>query len=128
MIDEREKERIIWDTKVEAINKLSAELQSKPDHCKRIFRDDVGSILNAYREGDVSFRDAVLRIKGIEFEKTKEGRMKSDCGDFGCSTIECGINDWDCVAIQVMRSLKHAWEHNADVEVTVKKRVAIKDE
>lgn len=44
-----------WTQKVKELNDILAELERKPEHLKLYFdNNDVGSILNAYKEGDIS--------------------------------------------------------------------------
>lgn len=52
----------IWEEKRQQVNKLVQELQKKPDHEKHGHYLNPGSILNAYREGDLLFDDAVHEL------------------------------------------------------------------
>lgn len=61
---EKQKEERIWRQKAEKLNELHRELQGKPDAFKLGYIEDPGGILNAYREGDISFEDAVEAIDG----------------------------------------------------------------
>ena len=58
-----------WEQKREEINRLLRELQLKPIEAKRGYQLSVGGILNAYREGDISFEDAcnLLEVKRREW-------------------------------------------------------------
>jgi hypothetical protein len=47
-----------WKDKVEELNRLHQELQQKPETEKRGYSFSVGGVLNAYREGDLSFEEA----------------------------------------------------------------------
>ena len=44
---------------VEQVNGLMQKLKHKPDHLKNLFQLSAGGILNAYREGDINFDEAV---------------------------------------------------------------------
>jgi len=59
-----------WEQKVEELNKLHRELQGKPQEEKKGFVLSVGGILNAYREGDLSFEDArnLLKVDPVTIE------------------------------------------------------------
>jgi len=48
---------------VTAVNELHGVLQEKPDDKKLPFQRSPGGILNAYREGDLSFDDAVMHLE-----------------------------------------------------------------
>jgi hypothetical protein len=54
-----------WEQKRQDLNKLHRELQNKPEEAKMGYQLSVGGILNAYREGDISFEDAynLLEVK-----------------------------------------------------------------
>ncbi len=52
-----------WQDLAEKLNKIHAELQGKPDSEKCGYRYSVPSILNAYREADISFEDACKLLK-----------------------------------------------------------------
>ncbi len=54
-----------WDDLLQKVNELHAKLQNKPDSEKRGYSHTPGGILNAYREGDISFDDAVKAINTI---------------------------------------------------------------
>ncbi len=48
-----------WEKRIDEVNRLHAELQKKPDHLKKGYALAPAGILNAYREGDLSFDEAV---------------------------------------------------------------------
>ena len=52
-----------WDALVTAVSELHGVLQEKPDDKKLPFQRSPGGILNAYREGDLSFDDAVMHLE-----------------------------------------------------------------
>lgn len=54
-----------WEKKVEELNKLHQELQNKPDSEKKGYALHPGAILNAYREGDISFEEALDALQRI---------------------------------------------------------------
>jgi len=54
-----------WEEKVEQLNKLHTELQQKPDSEKKGYSLHPGGILNAFREGDLSFREAILELQRV---------------------------------------------------------------
>lgn len=67
-----------WDEKVEELNKLHRELQEKPQGERKGFILSVGGILNAYREGDLSFKDAcnLLKVDPVTIEAFGEGEYE----------------------------------------------------
>jgi hypothetical protein len=48
-----------WEEKRKQLNELHQELQKKPDSEKRGYSLSPGAILNAYREADISYAEAV---------------------------------------------------------------------
>jgi len=58
-------EAYYWQQKREAINHLIRELQAKPAKYMMGYQISPGGILNAYREGDITFDDAckLLEVK-----------------------------------------------------------------
>jgi len=54
-----------WEEKTEQLNKLHAELQQKPAAEKRGYGLHPGGILNAYREGDLNFDEAIKALQGL---------------------------------------------------------------
>lgn len=54
-----------WEEKVEQLNKLHKELQQKPPSEKKGYSLHPGGILNAYREGDLSFDEAILELQRL---------------------------------------------------------------
>ena len=55
-----------WDNLVQRANFLRQLLNDKPDEYKLKARLDYGSILNGYREGDLSFGEAIVLLKAME--------------------------------------------------------------
>ncbi|MDD5217889.1 MAG: hypothetical protein PHS88_07275 [Candidatus Omnitrophica bacterium] len=53
-----------WKALTVALNELHSLLQQKPRREKCGFQGSPGGILNAYREGDVTFEQAVRHLKG----------------------------------------------------------------
>ena len=54
-----------WEEKVEQVNKLHTELQQKPEAEKKGYSRHPGGVLNAYREGDLSFDEAVQELQRV---------------------------------------------------------------
>lgn len=54
-----------WLHLVAKLNTIHAQLQHKPSHLKCGHRQEIGSILNAYREGDLSFDEAKLAAQSL---------------------------------------------------------------
>ena len=54
-----------WDKKTEQLNKLHVELQHKPAAEKKGYSLRPGGILNAYREGDLSFDEAIEELQKL---------------------------------------------------------------
>lgn len=54
-----------WEEKIEQLNKLHTEVQQKPDSEKKGYSLHPGGILNAYREGDLSFKEAILELQRV---------------------------------------------------------------
>lgn len=61
--------RTDWDQMAIEMNALVARLQKKPKEARRGFQLSPGGILNAYREGDVSFKKAVALLKRLAKQK-----------------------------------------------------------
>lgn len=57
--------RKAFEEKTEQLNALHAELQRKPDDLKLGYTFSAGGILNAYREGDIVFGDAIVKINEL---------------------------------------------------------------
>jgi hypothetical protein len=63
-----------WRQLRDAVNMLHVILQGQPPECKIGFNElSVGSILNAYREGDISHVDAVYVIERLYSRSSKTG-------------------------------------------------------
>lgn len=56
-------ERTDWDQMIKEVNFLIKRLQQKPDSEKAGHSPNPGSILNAYREGDLTFNEAVEELE-----------------------------------------------------------------
>ena len=56
---------IDWEKMREDLNDLHCRLQQKPPHEKLEYPLSFGGILNAYREGDILFADAVQKLEEI---------------------------------------------------------------
>ncbi|HRH25636.1 MAG TPA: hypothetical protein PLD99_01620 [Parcubacteria group bacterium] len=56
-------ESAFWSGLTEAVNTLHNTLQRKPKRLRIVFTDNPGSILNAYREGDLTFKQAVKQLE-----------------------------------------------------------------
>ena len=54
-----------WESKRTKLNELHRELQEKPDCEKLCLCFSFGSVLNAYREGDISFDKAIEVLEEI---------------------------------------------------------------
>lgn len=52
-----------WDALVSSVNKAHSLLRRKPRSRRAAFPTSPGGILNAYREGDVSFKQAVRHLE-----------------------------------------------------------------
>lgn len=72
-----------WDQKREQINRLHRELQKKPDSEKILHWCTPAGILNAYREGDLSFADAVQELKR---RGNKMGIIYTECNEPATTT------------------------------------------
>ncbi len=57
----------VWDAVVSAANSIRRVLDDKPSSLKIGFRASPGGILSAYREGDLSFKEAVEAIEKLVF-------------------------------------------------------------
>ena len=55
-------EKRLWDSRVQLANEIRELLDKKPNKFKKKFSSHPGSILNAYREGDLTFDDAVKML------------------------------------------------------------------
>ena len=67
-----------WDTKREQINKLIKELQSKPHEFILGHFEYPESILNAYREGDVLFDDAVQELQRWSYRFVEKNKSQPE--------------------------------------------------
>ena len=52
-----------WDSIIAQVNRLRKELDNKPDIFKVEYQVNPGGILNAYREGDLTFKEAVEALE-----------------------------------------------------------------
>src|SRR3990172_12746691 len=55
-----------WDKRVEQINDLRKLLDEKPEEYKIGWSVSYGGILNAYREGDLSFEEAKQKLAEVK--------------------------------------------------------------
>lgn len=62
-----------WDALVVAVNELHSIVQRKPRDEKGPFQLSPGGILNAYREGDVTFKQAVKHLERWAKRQTTRG-------------------------------------------------------
>ncbi len=56
-------ESAFWSGLTEAVNTLHEKLQRKPKHLRIGHASNPSSILNAYREGDLTFKEAVKALE-----------------------------------------------------------------
>lgn len=56
-------EKQYWDGLKDALNFLHSKLQRKPRHIRSGYQLSPSGILNAYREGDISFKRAVKDLE-----------------------------------------------------------------
>jgi len=69
-----------WDTLVDKLNEIHAKLKTKPDKYKVGYSLSFGGILNAYREGDLNFEEAIKELKKAMFyEARKMIEQMEDC-------------------------------------------------
>ena len=61
-----------WAEKRKVFNRLHETMEKKPESEKhRFYKRNIGSILTAYREGDVSFESAVSLLSGLKKKRQK---------------------------------------------------------
>jgi hypothetical protein len=61
-----------WDEKRKVFNRLHETMEKKPESEKRRFyKKNIGSILTAYRQGDVSFEDAVSLLSSLKKKRKR---------------------------------------------------------
>lgn len=72
-----EKTQSYWDSKREQVNKLVEELQGKPNEFMLGHFEYPESILNAYREGDVSFGDAVQELQRWSYRFVEKNKPET---------------------------------------------------
>ena len=65
--------KLYWKCKVARLNQLHKELQAKPDRFKIGYLRIPSSILNAYREGDLSFNEACSELNRL-IQTNEEGQ------------------------------------------------------
>jgi len=68
---QRDRDTAFWSGVTDALNTLHKMLQKKPKDIRIGVRLDPGSILNGYREGDVSFAQAVGLLNKWKRSATK---------------------------------------------------------
>jgi hypothetical protein len=86
--------------KIRQINALIQEVReyksAHPEAAVGFYERNVGSLLNAYREGDIGFDDCVQRLEAIAFPKDKtqrHGQVSSrECP--GCTTTGGRHAEW----------------------------------
>jgi hypothetical protein len=67
-------DRIYWDGIVNSVNVLMGLLKRKPKQFKIIhYPCSAGGILNAYREGDLNFNQAVKALEGWKLRSLNGG-------------------------------------------------------
>lgn len=67
-----------WDEKREQVNALILELQQKPDREKIGYPLVAGGILNAYREGDVTYDVAVSQLEEWAIKYAAQQSVQAD--------------------------------------------------
>jgi hypothetical protein len=67
--------RTDWDTMADEVHELIVRLRQKPE--KRGYQLSPGGILNAYREGDITFEEAVANIEARSRE-AELAQVRSD--------------------------------------------------
>ena len=72
------KDKKYYEDLLEAVNNGVVELRNKPEELKCGFQISHGGILNAYREGDVGFEDAIKHLEGLG---AKSGSRTGSTGD-----------------------------------------------
>ena len=61
-----------WNEKRKVFNRLHETMEKKPDSEKRRFyKKNIGSILTAYKDGDVSFEDALSILSSLKNKRKK---------------------------------------------------------
>ena len=61
-----------WAEKRKVFNRLHETMEKKPESEKhRFYKRNIGSILTAYREGDVSFESAVSLLSALKKKRQK---------------------------------------------------------
>jgi len=68
----------IWSEKREQVNALVLELQQKPEGEMMGYALNAAGILNAYREGDVLFDDAVAQLEEWAIKYAAQQSVQSD--------------------------------------------------
>jgi hypothetical protein len=62
-----------WNEKRKIFNRLHETMEKKPESEKRRFsKKNIGSILTAYRQGDVSFEDAVSLLGTLKKRRKRK--------------------------------------------------------
>ncbi|GAH00261.1 unnamed protein product, partial [marine sediment metagenome] len=65
--------------KIKVFNRLHETMEKKPQSEKRHFyKKNIGGILTAYRQGDVSFEDAVNLLSSLKKKRKRKNRKTSN--------------------------------------------------
>ena len=97
-----------WDTKREQINKLIKELQSKPHEFILGHFEYPESILNAYREGDVLFDDAVQELQRWSYRFVEKNKSQPEPQQLEDDTLAAYA-----FVEQMIRRRVDKWDSNA---------------
>jgi len=66
-----------WAEKRNVFNRLHDSMEKKPDtERRRFYTRNIGSIVTAYKAGDVSFEDAVSLLGALRRKKKRKKRRK----------------------------------------------------
>lgn len=84
-----------WEAKRNHVNSLVAELQKKPESEKLAYPLNPAGILNAYREGDVLFEDAVSQLREWAIKYAAQHGVHADglIAGANCPDCGCGFRD-----------------------------------
>lgn len=72
-----QKDKKYWDEVIGGVNVLMSILKRKPLRYKFRFQRSPGGILNAYREGDVTFDQAVKELEIWKDRELREARLSA---------------------------------------------------
>jgi len=66
-----------WPEKRNVFNRLHDSMEKKPDtERRRFYKRNIGSIVTAYKAGDVSFEDTVSLLGALRRKKKRKKRRK----------------------------------------------------